>query len=168
MEIVELTAIQEVKADLAILLKDVVDNGASIGFLPLLPLREAEEYWENALIPEVLLFIAKIDGELAGTNQVYLEQKPNGIHRAEIRKLMVHPDFRRKGIARNLMEAAEAAVKRENRSLIVLDTREGDPSNGLYVSMQYCRAGRIPGFALSPDGKKDATILYYKELILED
>ncbi|MNE72787.1 Acetyltransferase [compost metagenome] len=60
------------------------------------------------------------------------------------------------------MQHAEDRARREGKTLIVLDTREGDPSNLLYTSMGYSQAGRIPGYALSADGSFDATIIYYK------
>ena len=44
----------------------------------------------------------------------------------------------------------------------MLDTREGDPSNKLYKSLDYQEVGTIPGYAISPNGKLDATVIYYK------
>jgi ribosomal protein S18 acetylase RimI-like enzyme len=99
-------------------------------------------------------------------NTVQIERKQNGGHRAEIAKLMTHPNFRRNGIGRALMEKVEACAKQHNRSLLVLDTREGDPSNHLYRSMDFVQAGRIPGYAKSASGELDATIFYYKSLLL--
>lgn len=92
--------------------------------------------------------------------------KPNAAHRAEIAKLMVSPEARRCGIARMLMETAEEAARQENRTLLVLDTREGDPSNGLYRSLGFIEVSKIPHFARSADGSLDATVLYYKEISL--
>ena len=106
------------------LLKTVVDDGASIGFLPPLEEKEAAKYWQTVLAPEVILYVAKINNEMAGSVQLHLVTKPNGIHRAEICKLMTHPNFRRNGIGRSLMQKAEERAKQENRSLLVLDTRE--------------------------------------------
>ncbi|EJV72440.1 GNAT family N-acetyltransferase [Bacillus cereus] len=144
------------------LLKTVVDDGASIGFLPPLEREEATKYWQTVLAPEVILYVAKINDEVAGSVQLHLVTKPNGIHRAEICKLMTHPNFRRNGIGRSLMQKAEERAKQENRSLLVLDTREGDPSNRLYKSLDYQESGKIPGYAISPNGELDATVIYYK------
>ncbi|MBJ7984034.1 MULTISPECIES: GNAT family N-acetyltransferase [Bacillus] len=144
------------------LLKTVVDDGASIGFLPPLEREEATKYWQTVLAPEVILYVAKINNKVAGSVQLHLITKPNGIHRAEICKLMTHPNFRRNGIGRSLMQKAEERAKQENRSLLVLDTREGDASNRLYKSLDYQESGRIPGYAISPNGELDATVIYYK------
>ncbi|HGH7182025.1 GNAT family N-acetyltransferase [Bacillus cereus] len=150
--------------ELTKLLKTVVDDGASIGFLPPMEREEATKYWQSALVPEVILYVAKINNEVAGSVQLHLVTKPNGSHRAEICKLMTHPNFRRNGIGRLLMQKAEERAKQEDRSLLVLDTREGDPSNRLYKSLDYKEVGKIPEYAISPNGNLDATVIYYKVL----
>lgn len=146
------------------LLVQVVDDGASIGFLPPMKVSDARQYWQTVLKPDVKLFIAKIDNEILGTIQLHLCTKQNGLHRAEIAKLMTGPQARRKGVARSLMKVAEERAMQEERSLLVLDTREGDPSNLLYQSHGYIQVGSIPNFALSGEGKLDTTVLYYKIL----
>nr|WP_246593618.1 GNAT family N-acetyltransferase [Evansella tamaricis] len=125
---------------------------------------EASSYWRNVLKPGVILLVANVNGQIAGTIQLHLEQKPNGIHRAEIAKLITHPKYRRKGIARSLLKKAVELAKQNDRSLLILDTREGDHSNRLYQSFGFIRAGRLPYYAKSADGELEATILYYKEL----
>jgi ribosomal protein S18 acetylase RimI-like enzyme len=147
---------------LAVLLVEVVDEGASIGFLPPLSITEATSYWSQVINDEVILWIAERNGETVGSVQLHLCSRPNGTHRAEIAKLMVHPHVRRKGLGHILMAAAEERAKEENRSLLVLDTRAGDPSNRLYRSMNYIEAGRIPRYAKSADGELHDTVYYYK------
>lgn len=158
----EIKQIKDEVEELSNLLKTVVDDGASIGFLPPLEQKESIKYWQTILAPEVILYVAKINNKLAGSIQLHLVTKPNGIHRAEICKLMTHPNCRRNGIGRLLMQKAEERAKQENRSLLVLDTREGDPSNRLYQSLDYQEAGKIPEYAISPNGSLDSTVIYYK------
>ncbi|PGX95614.1 GNAT family N-acetyltransferase [Bacillus cereus] len=162
LEIKEIKLLDEDIEELSELLKTVVNDGASIGFLPPLEQEESKKYWQTVLAPEVILFIAKINNKVAGSVQLHLITKPNGIHRAEICKLMTHPNFRRNGIGRSLMQKAEERAKQESRSLLVLDTREGDPSNRLYKSLDYQESGKIPGYAISPNGELDTTVIYYK------
>jgi ribosomal protein S18 acetylase RimI-like enzyme len=162
MEIKQLNSIAENREELAKLLIQVVDDGASIGFLPLLQQAEAAQYWENVLAPDVVLYAAIINNQVVGSVQLHICTKQNGQHRAEIAKLMTHPNYRRKGIARSLMQMAEERATQEGRSLLVLDTREGDPSNCLYTSIGYIQAGRIPDYAKSANGDLHATIYYYK------
>ncbi|MCR8635172.1 GNAT family N-acetyltransferase [Paenibacillus radicis (ex Xue et al. 2023)] len=161
----EINTIEEQLNELSDLLIQVVENGASIGFLPPLNLSEAIKYWENVLDNGVLLFVAKINNQIVGTVQLHLSTKQNGRHRAEIAKLMTHPNYRRNGIGRFLMQLAEERAKLEGRTLIVLDTREGDPSNLLYTSLDYIPAGRIPHYAQSANGELHATVFYYKNTV---
>lgn len=158
----EIKRLDEDIEELSELLKTLVNDEASIGFLPPLEQKEATNYWQTVLAPEVILYVAKINNEVAGSIQLHLVTKPNGIHRAEICKLMTHPNFRRNGIGRLLMQKAEERAKQEKRSLLVLDTREGDPSNRLYKSLDYQEVGKIPEYAISPNGELDATVIYYK------
>lgn len=161
-DIEQLNSIQENIDELSELLVLVVEDGASIGFLPPLKLSEAKRYWQNVLNPEVILLIAKINNQIVGSVQLHLCSKENGNHRVEIAKLMTRPIYQRKGIGRLLMNNAEERAKLEGKSLIVLDTREGDPSNVLYKSIGYVQAGRIPNYAKSANGELHATIYYYK------
>lgn len=161
-EMTELTASD--RRELAKLLVDVVADGASIGFLPPLAFETAEAYWSTVLADDVKVWTARMRGAIVGTIQLHLCAKQNGRHRAEIAKLMVHPSAQRQGIGRSLMMVAEERARQEHRSLLVLDTRAGDPSNRLYRSMGYVEAGRIPQYAQSADGSLDETVFYYKLL----
>jgi ribosomal protein S18 acetylase RimI-like enzyme len=147
------------------LLIEVVNEGASIGFLPPLKEVEARAYLESIIEPSNLLLVAKFKDKIVGSVQLQLVNKPNASHRSEIAKLMTHPRFQRKGIGRLLMSKAEDLARENNRSLIILDTREGDPSNLLYTSLNYIEAGRIPNYAKSANGQLDTTVYYYKSLL---
>lgn len=146
------------------LLKRVVEDGASIGFLPPLDTTVARNYWESVLAPDVYLFVAKINNRIIGSVQLHLCTKQNGRHRAEIAKLMLDPDYRRRGIGRLLLLTVEEKALQEERSLLVLDTRDGDVSNILYKSMGYISAGQIPRYAKSANEELHTTIFYYKNL----
>ncbi|WP_222599354.1 GNAT family N-acetyltransferase [Aquibacillus kalidii] len=160
----EVISIDRYIIDLSRLLIKVVDSGASIGFIPPLDINRANIYWDNVLNEDTVLFVAKFDKQTIGTIQLHLCSKENGDHRAEVAKLMVDPAYRRLGIAKMLMEVVENKALSEGRQLLVLDTREGDPSNQLYLSLGYKLAGTIPCFARSGTGKLDATNLYYKTM----
>lgn len=164
LKIEELLSNEEHLDQLSDLLVRVVDDGASIGFLPPMKMEDARHYWQTVLKPDVILFIATINNEIVGTIQLQLCTKQNGLHRAEIAKLMTGPNARRKGVARALMQVVEKRAINEGRTLLVLDTRDGDPSNLLYQSLGYIPAGKIPNFALSGEGKLDTTVIYYKIL----
>ncbi|MCC6177364.1 MAG: GNAT family N-acetyltransferase [Chloroflexi bacterium] len=146
------------------LLVAVVDDGASIGFLPPLDPADAEQYWRSVPGPNTVLLLARENDQLVGTAQLRLEPRPNGLHRAEVAKVIVHPSARRRGIARTLLQEVERAAHRETRTLLILDTREGDPSNDLYRAFGFQEAGRIPHFAHDGNGRFDTTVIYYKRL----
>jgi len=157
------------KAGLSALLKDVVDGGASVGLVPPLDGEEASAYW-NAVAAALKgggrrLWIARAtDGGIVGTVQLDLAEQANGRHRAEVTKLMVLSPARRQGIGRLLMEAAEAEARMLGRTTLVLDTRQGDPSETLYRAMGWEPAGTIPRYARSADGTLHTTAFYYKLL----
>jgi GNAT superfamily N-acetyltransferase len=149
---------------LAEVLIGVVEDGASVGFLPPLSQDEAIAYWREVVKPDVRLLVAEREGTIIGTAQLFLAMKANGAHRAEVGKVLVHPRAQRQGIGRALMLAIEPVARREGRSLLHLDTREGDGSNALYQSLGYIEAGKIPAFARSRNGELHTTVFYYKQL----
>jgi len=157
------------KSGLGALLKDVVDGGAYVGFLPPLDGDEASAYWDG--VAAALkgggrrLWIARgTDGGIVGSVQLDLAAQANAGHRAEVIRLMVVSSGRRRGIGRALMEAAEAEARRLGRTTLVLDTRQGDPSEALYRGMGWQPAGTIPRYARSADGTLHTTTFYYKLL----
>ena len=152
-----------------VLLQDVVDGGASVGFLPPLSAEEARAYWDS--VAAALenggrrLWVARAtDGRILGTVQLDLASQANGRHRAEASKLMVVSSARRQGIGSLLMEAAEAEARGLGRTTLVLDTRQADPSEALYRAMGWQAAGTIPRYARSADGTLHTTAFYYKLL----
>nr|WP_306268243.1 GNAT family N-acetyltransferase [Pararhizobium sp. IMCC3301] len=155
---------------LAELLHACVHDGASIGFvLPFSP-DDAEGFWLKRIRPSLaagkrVVMIARIDHKLAGTVQLDCGLMPNQDHRADVSKLLVHPAFRRRGIARVLMAELEHQAVRRDRTLLVLDTRTGDSAEPLYGSLGFEIAGVVPGFARDPFAEKfDATTYMFKHL----
>lgn len=111
-----------------------------------------------------ILLIAGEGQDLIGTVQLDLAGRPNGSHRAEVAKLMVHSSHRGKGIAKALMNAIEQEAGLAGRTTLILDTRAGDPSEHLYAKLGYTRAGTIPEYARSSDGSLHTTVFMYKLL----
>ena len=153
---------------LVALLQNSVHSGSSVGFQPPLTVGAAEKYWletldEVAQGKRILLVSSEAD-EVTGTVQLALVTKQNGLHRAEVQKLLVHTQFRQRGIARALMSAAEVSARAAGRTLLVLDTEQGSIAEKLYEKCEYKRAGIIPQYALSADGSFISTVLFYKLL----
>jgi GNAT superfamily N-acetyltransferase len=145
-----------------------VADGASIGFLHPMPPGEAEVWWRGVAASvaagDILLWAIFDDDGPVGTIQLHPVGKPNGAHRAEIAKLMVHPRARGRGLARQLMAVAEQAARDLGRRLLVLDTVEGGVADGLYRRLCWTEAGRIPDFALKSGGGSEATVVFWKAL----
>jgi ribosomal protein S18 acetylase RimI-like enzyme len=77
---------------------------------------------------------------------------------------MVHRRARRQGLGRALMLAAEEEARRRGRTTLVLDTRQGDPSEVLYRGLGWQLGGTIPRYAKSADGSLHTTAFYFKLL----
>lgn len=153
---------------LIVLLLDAVNDGASIGFLADLDEREAAEYFAqvHAAMTDgsLLLWVAHEQSRVLGSVQLSLCQKPNGLNRAEIQKLLVLSDSRRRGIARLLMQAVEQEAATRKRGLLYLDTEAGSDAEQLYRHLGYQCIGGLPDYACGPDGIYRANAIYYKTL----
>ncbi|MEJ2855582.1 MULTISPECIES: GNAT family N-acetyltransferase [unclassified Saccharothrix] len=154
--------------DLADVLVDAVDGGASVGFLAPLPHAHAVAWWKSraaAVANGVLVvWVARVDGRIAGTVQVASTTIPNGRHRAEVLKLLVHRDFRGRRLGRELLSTAEKGAAALGASLLVLDTQTGSPAEALYRSAGWAEAGVIPDYAADPGGVLRPTTLFYKKV----
>ena len=60
--------------------------------------------------------------------------------------------------------ALENEARAAGKTLLVLDTHEGDSSNDLYRTLGYREAGHIPGWARDAAGTLSATVFWYKPL----
>jgi GNAT superfamily N-acetyltransferase len=154
---------------LAALLRDAVESGASIGFLPPVSDAEAAAYWDTVATAagegsRVVLAAHDAELGLVGSAQLDLAMRENARHRAEVSKVMVHRRARRQGVGRALMLALEDEARRLGRTTLILDTRQGDPSETLYRGLGWTFAGAIPAYARSATGAIDATAYYYKLL----
>ena len=164
------SAIEANLAALSRILIDSVAGGAAISFMAPLSQAEAERFWMNDVRPQVeaghrSLFGAWHDGEIVGTVQLLTAMPPNQPHRCEIAKMVVHPQVRRLGIGRALMDRALARARELGKTLVTLDTRTGDAAEPLYASIGFEVAGIIPDFAFDPDGRaKHGTTYMYRRI----
>ena len=153
--------------ELAAILVDCVDGGASVGFLPPLAHERAVEFWLQQAAGtgdgKAPVFVARLGGRIVGTVQLKLAQFENQSHRADIAKLLVHSTVRRRGVAEALMARAEDEARTSGRWLLVLDTLEGSDAGRLYRRLGWRPAGSIPDYALVPGGSA-ATTLFWKRL----
>jgi acetyltransferase len=158
------------RPELGALLVDAVQQGASIGFVLPFAVGEIADYWrkvraEVAAGSRVLVGAYDDTDLLIGSAQLVLESRRNGLHRAEVQKVMVRSAARGQGVGRALMARVEAEARVRGRVLLFLDTSEGEAGAGeFYRKLGYTHAGGIPRFAASPDGHLETNAIFYKEL----
>ncbi len=153
--------------ELALVLIDCVEGGASVSFMHPLSLPKALAFWRRVARDiesgARALLVAEDETGIVGTVQLVLDQPENQPHRADISKMLVHRSARRRGIGAALMRAAEAEARRSGKSLLVLDTASGDAER-LYARLGWTLAGIIPDYALWPRGGLCSTSVYYRKL----
>ncbi|MEV4860029.1 GNAT family N-acetyltransferase [Streptomyces ossamyceticus] len=152
--------------ELADLLVRTVNGGASVGFLAPLDRAAATAWWRGradaALAGELGVWVARDGGRLIGTVSLVFPDKPNSGHRAELVKLMVHPDGRGRGVGKALLSAAERAALDAGVTLLHLDTETDSPAEYVYAKAGWTRIGAIPDYAADPHGNLRPTSIYYK------
>ena len=151
--------------ELAALLVEVVEGGASVGFLHGLTVEEAEAWWRAWLVrDDQVVLVARSGGELLGTGTLALAPMPNGRHRGEVAKLLVSPRARRQGVGALLLEAVEQLARDRGRTLLVLDTVTDSPAQRLYERTGWQVVGVIDDYAAMPDGELAPTTVMSKRL----
>ncbi|OLF56309.1 GNAT family N-acetyltransferase [Pseudomonas chlororaphis] len=150
------------------LLFDAVEHGASVGFLADLDQEQARAYVASVQASvadgSLLLWVVVQDEKVLASVQLALCQKPNGLNRAEVQKLQVRHDARRRGMGQQLMNAVEHAARQHKRGLLYLDTEAGSDAEAFYRSLGYTRVGELPNYCQSPDGTYSPTAIYFKTL----
>ena len=147
---------------------DCVEGGASVSFMLPMTRAKAEAFWRNTAASvargeRIVLAAEDASGTIVGTAQVILAQPENQPHRGDLAKMLVHRGARRRGIGAALLAAAERSARSAGKTLLVLDTASDDAER-LYGRGGWQRCGRVPDYALFPDGTPCATTFYFKFL----
>jgi GNAT superfamily N-acetyltransferase len=147
---------------------DCVEGGASVSFMLPMTRAKADAFWRGASASvargeRVVLAAEDATGTIVGTVQVILQQPENQPHRGDLVKMLVHRRARRRGVGAALLAAAERSALGAGKTLLVLDTASDDAER-LYARQGWQRCGRIPDYALLPDGAPCATTIYFKFL----
>jgi GNAT superfamily N-acetyltransferase len=154
-------------SELAGVLLDCVEGGASVSFMWPFAQADAEAFFDTVAAGVEsgarILLAAFVEGELVGTVQLLTALPPNQPHRADVAKLLVRRSARSGGIGRRLMEEVEREAMLAGKTLLVLDTASGHAEN-LYQRLNWVRVGVIPNYALNPDGSYTDTTIFFKEL----
>jgi GNAT superfamily N-acetyltransferase len=97
--------------DLADVLIDCVEGGASVSFMHPLARDRAVAFWtrvaHGVAAGQRALLVAEDAHGVCGTVQLVLDQPENQPHRADVAKMLVHRRARRQGVGAALMKADE-------------------------------------------------------------
>jgi GNAT superfamily N-acetyltransferase len=159
---------EERLGELAGILVDAVANGASVNFMAGFSQEDGEAFWRSMLpglaAGDHVLLVAEEGGRLLGTVIVFFARQPNGPHRAEIGKMLVHSSARRRGLGERLLRRAEEHARDAGRSLLVLDTHTGGDGDRLYRRCGWIEVGQIPDHSFTTDGRLWPTTIFYKRV----
>ncbi len=148
-------------ADAAIL------DGGGFGWLSPPPRHVMEAYWKGVLlVPGRELIVARLDGTVAGSAQLWRPPKNNEAqaYTGQLTTFFVAPWARGHGLARMLVEAVEAAARDAGLMALNLDVRETQHrAIAVYEQLGYQCWGRHPRYAWI-DGRWHMGYYFVKDL----
>ncbi len=146
---------------LAAVLTDCVTKGASVSFMNPYTQADGEAYFSRVAASvaagDTVLVAAFLGERIIGTAQLGLDMPPNQPHRAEVKKMLVHSDGRRQGIAGSLLRRVEDEALARDRTLLILDTGSEEARRvyerggwSRFGFVRTSRSGRMAGSATRP------------------
>jgi ribosomal protein S18 acetylase RimI-like enzyme len=158
-------------ADLCEATEAAIAEGGGFGWVKR-PQRETlEKYWRGfLLVPGRALFVARLDGVIAGSAQLIRPPRNNEAQAfsAQLTSTFVAPWARGHGLARGLLAAVEQAARRAGVAILNLDVRDTQRAAiRLYESAGYTRWGTHPAYARVA-GSIVPGHFYYKRLTPEE
>lgn len=146
---------------------DAIKSGGGFGWVEPPPRDVMERYWKGVLVvPERILFVARLDGVIAGSAQLVKPARNNEAqsHAASLTTSFVVPWARGHGLARRLTQAVEEEARAAGFRVLNLDVRDTQTAAiSLYESLGFRRWGTHPFYALVK-GQRLAGHFYSKEL----
>ncbi len=115
--------------------------------LPFAP-QTAITFWQrtaDSVAAGERIVLAAFDAEErpVGTVQLITSQPENQPHRADVAKLLVHQNVRRRGIAQCIDERAGAHCPAERKTVLVLDTATGSGAEQFYARCGWEKVGKF-------------------------
>ena len=155
--------------ELAELLADAVESGASVNFVQPLSVEDADAWWSakaaDVAAGTIRPLVARLDGRVVGVVLLVLSRNPNSPHRAEVMKVLVHRRARGRGVGSGLMAALESLAQAEGRWLLILDTQSGSEAERMYRRLGWREFGVVPAHSLRADSSEYLpTTFFYKDL----
>ncbi len=144
-----------------------IDNGGGFGWLRRPERDSMENFWRGVIaMPLRHLLIARLDGVICGAAQIVMPPPNNEAqaHAVHLVSVFLAPWARGHGLARRLVERAEAKATSDGFKLVNLDVRETQQAAiNLYESLGYQQYGLHPHYA-EIDGTPIKGYYYFKAL----
>lgn len=130
-----------------------VEGGASINFVLPFSAQDAQQWWsiQRESIEKgsaVLMLALAEDGKrVAGSVIMAPAWQPNGPHRAEVKKMLVHPDFQRRSVIAGSGSALKSQVLSLalTRSRICASASRAEYTFPILVQRPWARTSSTPG-----------------------
>lgn len=146
---------------------DAIRAGGGFGWVEPPPRDVMERFWKGVLVvPERVLFVARLDGVVAGSAQLVKPPRNNEAqaHAAQLTTSFVAPWARGHGLARRLTLAVVEEARAVGFRVLNLDVRvTQEAAIALYESLGFRRWGTHPFYALV-QGQPLAGHFYCKDL----
>ena len=144
-----------------------IRDGGGFGWLKPPSRHTLEAYWKGVLlIPERVLFVARLDGVIAGSCQIHKPPRNNEAQgfACNLTTNFLAPWSRGHGLARQLIEIAERYARDAGFRVLNLDVRETQRAAiRLYETLGYTKFGEHPYYAFAND-RYVRGYFYYKDL----
>ena len=113
-----------------------------------------------------LQLVAEVDGVVVGTGGMKRHSHPLESHRAELVDLVVHGDYRQRGIARRLVEGCCTHAASLGAEILETSCRGGTPAEKVYPRLGFMEWGRLPRGLIEPWGERAAydLVCFYRSV----
>lgn len=157
--------------DLCDAARDAINADGGFGWVAAPPRHIMEAYWRGVLlVPERVLFAARLDGTICGSAQLARPPRNNEAQSfaAQLTSNFIAPWARGHGLARRLVVAVEEAARAAGFAILNLDVRDTQTAAiQLYETLGYIRWGTHPAYARVA-GRIIPGHYYYKRLFDEE
>lgn len=145
-----------------------IADGGGFGWLKQPPREAMESYWRGVLlVPERELFVARLDGTIGGSAQLWKPSRNNeaGALVGQLTTFFLAPWARGHGLAPQLVQAIEDRAREVGLKVMTLDVRETQArAIEVYGQLGYTRWGSNPRYAFV-NGRWMAGHYYGKDLL---
>ena len=154
-------------ADLCNITEQAIRAGGGFGWLKVPPRKVLNKYWNGlTVVQSRILVVGRLNDAIAGALQLGL-QSPNNEAQKDIATITSHfvaPWARGYGLAKNMIDHAEAIAKENNIFCVQLDIRETqEAAIQLFKSKGYEHWGTNPGYA-QIEGNIIKGLYFYKNI----